>query len=301
MNAVILARSPEKHRKSLTSRQHRRTLLLVRLDSGSHIMAAPSSIASTCRTRGAHCHEIKQTFVNTAASNGRHARCYLRARRQGALSTLSQRIVGYPYGSVVPFVLDQQARPIILVSRLAEHTRNLQADARASLLVRDDGDDVQAGARLTLLGDAARIECDPALKDRFLRYQPRSRQLLDLGDFSFLRITPVTLRYIAGFGTIRWVSASEYAPPANELAHDEPRIVAQTNAGESDSLRICCSQSLRRGVIQALMLGVDCDGFDVVANGVNLRYDFPEPATDSESVRRAVAETLKIGRDTPTP
>ena len=236
--------------------------------------------------------------MNNAASTARHARCYLRARHHGVLSTLSQRIAGHPYGSVVPFVLDHEARPIILVSRLAEHTRNLEADARASLVVRDDGDEVLAGARLTLIGNAARIECDPALRARFLRYQPQARQLLGLGDFSYWRITPLTLRFIAGFGAIRWISAAEFAPPKHALAEVEADIIAHMNAGHADTLRACCRGVLGRDVSEAVMLGVDCDGFDVRADGVRLRFDFPEAAPDAESAQRAVVET---GRDARTP
>lgn len=236
--------------------------------------------------------------MNNAASNARHARCYLRARHHGVLSTLSQRIAGHPYGSVVPFVLDHEARPIILVSRLAEHTRNLEADARASLVVRDDGDEVQAGARLTLIGNAARIDCDPALRARFLRYEPQAHQLLGLGDFSYWRITPLTLRFIAGFGDIRWVSESEFAPPLHALAQVEAELVARVNAGLADTLRACCRGVLGQEVNEAVMLGVDCDGFDVRADGSRLRFDFPKTALDAESVQRAVVE---MGRDERTP
>ena len=198
-------------------------------------------------------------------------------------------------------MLDHEARPIILVSRLAEHTRNLEADARASLVVRDDGDEVQAGARLTFIGNAARIDCDPALRARFLRYQPQAQQLLGLGDFSYWRITPLTLRFIAGFGTIRWVSGSEFAPPSHALAQVEADIVAHMNAGLADTLRACCRGSLGREVNEAEMLGVDCDGFDVRADGVRLRFDFPETAPDAESVQRAVVEMFETGRDARTP
>ena len=236
--------------------------------------------------------------VNNAASHARHARCYLRARHHGVLSTLSQRIAGHPYGSVVPFVLDHEARPIILVSRLAEHTRNLEADARASLVVRDDGDEVQAGARLTLIGNAARIECDSALHARFLRYQPQAQQLLGLGDFSYWRITPLTLRFIAGFGAIRWVSEAEFAPPLNALGQVEADIVAHMNAGLAGTLRALCRGVPGGEVNEVVMLGVDCDGFDVRAGGVRLRFDFPETATDAESIQRAVVE---MGRNPRTP
>ena len=241
------------------------------------------------------------TSVNNTASNARHARCYLRARHHGVLSTLSRRVAGYPYGSVVPFVLDHQAQPMILVSRLAEHTRNMEADARTSLVVRDDGDEVQAGARLTLVGDAARIALDPVLRARFLRYQPQAQQLLDLGDFSFWHITPLTLRFIAGFGAVRWVSGSEFAPPLHALAQVEADIVAHMNAGLADTLRAPCRGVLGREVNETVMLGVDCDGFDVRADGVRLRFDFPETAPDAESVRRAVVAMVEMGRDARTP
>lgn len=234
--------------------------------------------------------------MNNAASNARHARCYLRARHHGVLSTLSRHVAGYPYGSVVPFVLDHEAQPIILVSRLAEHTRNLEADARTSLVVRADGDEVQAGARLTLLGNAAPIDGDRALLARFLRYQPQAQQLLDLGDFSFWRITPLTLRFIAGFGAIRWISAAEFAPPAHGLAEVEADIVAHMNADHPDALRACCRKSLGREVRETRMLGVDCDGFDARADGVHLRLDFTEMAPDAESVRRALVQMTREAR-----
>jgi putative heme iron utilization protein len=244
---------------------------------------------------------MNRSTVNADAFDARHARSYLRARHHGVLSTLSKRIDGYPYGSVIPFVLDHEARPIILVSRLAEHTRNLEADPRASLVVRDDVDDVQAGARLTLIGNAARIDCDPPLRSRFLRYEPRARQLLDLGDFSYWRITPVTLRFIAGFGTIRWVSAADFSPRETALAHAEEALVAQMNAGYADLLRACCSRSLGREIDAAVMLGADCDGFDVRAGAVHLRFDFEQPTPDAGSAQQAILERLEAARDARTP
>ena len=86
------------------------------------------------------------------------ARRYLRAHRYGILSTLSQKLGGYPFGSLAPYVLDHAARPVILVSRLAEHTRNIDADPRVSLLVYESSGDPQAAARITLSGDAMTLE-----------------------------------------------------------------------------------------------------------------------------------------------
>lgn len=239
--------------------------------------------------------------MNDAATNARRVRCLLRACDQGVLSTLSRRFAGYPYGSVVPFVLDHDARPTVLVSRLAEHTLNLEADSKTSLVVRRDGDDPQAGARLTLLGNAVRFECSPPMRARFLRFQPQSQQLMDLGDFSYWHIAPLALRFIAGFGAVRWMPASEFGPPSDALAQVESDIVAQVNAGSPDALRTCCLQALGRAIDEAVVLGVDCDGFDVRADAVRLRFDFPEAAPDADSVRRAIADILEAGRSAPAP
>ena len=142
-------------------------------------------------------------------SPGEQARRYLRARRHGVLSTLSRRFPGYPYGSVAPFVLDAAARPVILISRLAEHTRNIEADPHVSLLVQDAGDDVQAGARITLIGEATHAVDDAdASRARYLSYFPDAGRLLALGDFAFYRIEPCQLRAIGGFGDIHWVAAA---------------------------------------------------------------------------------------------
>ena len=222
------------------------------------------------------------------ASNHRTPRCFLRARDHGVLSTISRRVPGYPYGSVIPFTLDHEAQPVILVSRLAEHTRNMETDSHVSLVVRDDNDEVQSGARLTLLGDTARIDCDPFLRARFLRFQPQAQQLLGLGDFSFWRVAPVMLRFIAGFGAIRWISAADFAPPAHALAEVESDIVAHMNRDHIEALRACCRGLRGLEVNDVVMLGVDCDGFDVRADGLRLRFDFPETASDAESVQRAL-------------
>ncbi len=208
------------------------------------------------------------------------------------LSTLSCRIRGYPFGSVVPFVLDQEARPVILISRLAEHAKNLEADRRASLLARGDDGDVQAGARLTLVGDATRID-DSCLRSRFLRYQPKARELLALGDFSFWRIEPVALRFIAGFGVIRWVPVEDFAPHAGALVTGESRILEEMSAGHADALRACCAHALGRPVGDAILLGVDCDGCDLSAAGVRLRLDFRQTALDPDAVRREILELAR--------
>lgn len=136
------------------------------------------------------------------------ARHFLLTHRAGVLSTLSARLGGHPFGSIVPYVAGDDARPIILISALAEHTRNLVADPRASLIAHDYEEDVQAGTRLTLVGEAQRID-DDAARTRYLQAFPNAEQLLALGDFSFWMIVPRTALFIRGFGRIDWIDGAD--------------------------------------------------------------------------------------------
>lgn len=220
-------------------------------------------------------------------SAGREARRYLRRRLHGVLSTLSRKFAGYPFGSVVPYVLDHAARPVILISRLAEHTKNIDADPRVSLLVSDPGDDVQAGARLTLIGDAVRDGGGIGLA-RYLNYSPGSERLIALGDFAFYAITPRALRFIGGFGDIHWISAESYTPPPNALAAEEDGIITHMNAEHAHNLRDYCRFYHQRNANTAIMIGIDCDGFDVRADGAILRFEFDDAVTDALRARKAL-------------
>lgn len=135
----------------------------------------------------------------------------LHGQHYATLATHAEQLPGYPYATVLPYVLDEQQRPLLLISALAEHTRNLLADGRCSLSVLEAAArDVQAAARLTLLADAVRIEPDALLRQRFLRYQPAAAQLLQL-DFMFFRLQPIRLRYIGGVGRMGWLEAAALA------------------------------------------------------------------------------------------
>jgi len=227
---------------------------------------------------------------------GEEARRYLRAHRSGVLSTLSARLGGYPFGSIVPFALDRDCRPVILVSALAEHTKNLAADPRASLIVHDYADDVQSGARLTLAGDAARLDDDAGAQARYLRQFPAAQDLLALGDFSFWVIAPKRLLFIRGFGRIDWIDAADCAPPDNSLAEAEDEIVAHMNADHTVALADYCRHY--RGVtpVAVEMTGIDCDGFDLRADGRLLRFEFKDAVTNAGKARGALVAMAREAR-----
>lgn len=228
-------------------------------------------------------------------SEGAEARRYLRRHHAGVLATLSKRLGGYPFGSVVPFVVDHAAQPVVLVSRLAEHTKNMVADPRASLLVHDAAQDVQTAARLTLVGDAEQVAEPESIARRYLRYFPDAQKLLDLGDFSFWRLRAVFVRHIAGFGAIRSITPQSFAPPENRLAEAEDEIVAHMNADHAGTLRTYCRHAHGIEPGEVTLAGIDCDGLDVRADGSLLRIEFDVPVTNAGKAREALV-ALARGR-----
>lgn len=206
---------------------------------------------------------------------------------------MSQRLPGYPHVSLVPFVLDHAASPLFLVSRLAEHTRNMAADERTSLAAHAAGDDVQAAERLTLLGTCRRASVANAA--RYLRYFPDARALLEL-DFDFYRLEPTAIRYIAGFGAVHWIAVEDFRAPSDALAAIEDEVLAHMNADHPSALVDYCRNAYGRSPAHAAMIGVDCDGFDLRADGAWLRFDFPEPVHDAQSLRAALVSLARASR-----
>jgi heme iron utilization protein len=140
------------------------------------------------------------------------ARAMLEAESVGVLSTLSVHRAGYPYGSVTPYALSARGTPLLLLSGLAAHTKNLIGDPRASLFVADRAaaEDPQAGARLTLLGRAVRVPDDDVAdaRARYLVRWPRAAGYFQLGDFALWDLAIEEMRLISGFGAMRWIKVS---------------------------------------------------------------------------------------------
>src|ERR1700751_2679339 len=142
------------------------------------------------------------------------ARTLLYLSRIGSLSTMSRKQSGFPFGSVMPYGLDDHGRPIFLISTMAMHTQNLQADPRASLLVTqaDASGDPLGASRVTLIGNTLTIPKPevPEARRLYLARYANSQYWVDFDDFSFYRMDVVDVYYVGGFGVMGWASAAEY-------------------------------------------------------------------------------------------
>ncbi|MEI2615688.1 MAG: DUF2470 domain-containing protein [Methylotenera sp.] len=228
---------------------------------------------------------------------------FLRSTRSGVLSTFSAKYAGYPFGSVAPFVLDHSGQPVILISTIAEHTHNIVANPKVSLLVFAGDDDLQANARLTLIGEAKLIDKqDVDLRARYLRYLPQAASYFDMHDFNFYRIEIAHIRYIAGFGRMGWIDGTELThtqPLASSvLATQEASIIEHMNTDHVHSLVAYCKHFHQIEATHAQMLGIDRDGFDVKVTDAQhntqvLRFHFNQPIEDAQSARVALVAMSK--------
>src|ERR1700736_5017151 len=160
-------------------------------------------------------------------SYAERARTLMYLSRIGSLSTLSRKQPGFPFGSVMPYGLDEHGRPIFLISTMAMHTQNMLADPRASLLVtqRDTDGEPLGASRVTLVGNVLPVPNTELAEARklYLERHANSQYWVDFQDFSFYRMNVVDVYYVGGFGVMGWVSDSEYD-------HSQPDPVADSMA-----------------------------------------------------------------------
>lgn len=223
----------------------------------------------------------------------------------GSLSTLSRKQPGFPFGSVMPYGLDEHGRPIFLISTMAMHTQNLQADPRASLLVTQDdaGGDPLGASRVTLVGNVLPISQSEAVGARklYLARYANSRYWVDFEDFSFYRMDVVDVYYVGGFGVMGWVSASEYehAQP-DPLADSMAEIIQHMNADHKDALVLLAREFAHIESQEATMTTVDRLGFQVrlkMQDGIRgARIAFLREVSNPAETRKVLVEMVQQAR-----
>ena len=186
--------------------------------------------------------------------------------RVGSLSTLSRKQQGFPFGSVMPYALDGHANPVFLISTMAMHTQNVQADPRSSLLVSqmDATGDPLGSSRVTLLGNILPIP-EPEVaeaRELYLARYANSKHWVDFDDFAFYRLSVVDLYYVGGFGVMGWVSASEYySAQPDPLADTASDIIEHMNTDHADSLVLLARSFAGIESQEVAMTSIDRLGF----------------------------------------
>jgi putative heme iron utilization protein len=245
-------------------------------------------------------------------SHAERARTLVASQSRGALSTIAVEPAGTPFGSVVTYGLDPAGAPVFFVSTLAEHTRNIDADPRASLLVTEDtpfGGDPLASGRVTLLGRVAEV-ADPdqraAARASYLVANPTAFYV-DYGDFRCMRLDVTDVRYVGGFGRMSWVDGPSYGVARPDpLVADGRAIIGHMNVDHAGALVTLCHHFAGRSdVVEASMTAVDRYGFEVVAGlggdrRAALRIGFPREQDTADGVRAELIAMLGTARSSTT-
>jgi putative heme iron utilization protein len=223
------------------------------------------------------------------------ARSLLRRCRQGALATLT-RGSGDPYCSLVNVASHCDGSPILLISRLALHTRNILADPRVSLMLdeRAEGDPLE-GARIMLAGRAEQADeaGEGDLRRRYLNAHPSAEAFVNFKDFSFFKIRPEGAHLVAGFGRIVDLTPKQFLTDisdAEALLQAEQGAIDHMNADHRDAMNLYATKLLGAKAGDWRCTGCDPDGMDMQAGAQTLRLDFPERVTGPGQLRKMLVK-----------
>jgi putative heme iron utilization protein len=205
----------------------------------------------------------------------------------------------------MPYALDERGRPIFLISAMAMHTQNLQADARASLLVTqpDASGDPLGASRVTLVGNVSTVpEAEIAdARTLYLERYANSKYWVDFDDFSFYRMDVLDVYYVGGFGVMGWVPAPDYnVAQADPLADAAAGIIEHMNADHKDALVLLARVLAGIECQEAAMTAVDRLGFHVrlkTPEGMKgARIAFLREVRDALETRKVLVEMVQQAR-----
>jgi putative heme iron utilization protein len=206
---------------------------------------------------------------------------------------------GAPYASLVLIAADLDASPLLLLSDLAQHSRNVAFDPRVSLLF--DGTagyrNPLTGPRLTVIGQT-RAVADPRLLARFTQHHPNSALYSGFADFRLYRVAVERGHLVAGFGKIQWIESRDllFIADAAALAAAEPEILRHMNEHHVDAITDYARGLLGRAGADWRMTGIDPEGADLQRDGETARLDFAAPVLTPEAARAALVELAQNAR-----
>lgn len=231
---------------------------------------------------------------------GKLAKSLLRRSRQGALATLMMGS-GDPYCSLVNLASHPDGSPILLISRLAVHTKNILTDSRVSLMLdeRAAGDPLE-GARIMLSGRAEQANAErDLLQRRYLSAHPSAEAFVSFKDFSFFRIRPVATHLVAGFGRIVDLAPEQFLTDlagADDLLAAEAGAVEHMNADHRDAMGLYATKLLGAPEGEWRCTGCDPEGLDMQNGQTALRLDFPERVSNGTALRKMLVRLVGEAR-----
>jgi heme iron utilization protein len=228
------------------------------------------------------------------------ARGLVRRALKASLATIASGS-GYPYASLITVATDPSGAPIFLISGLAQHTKNLAQDPRASILFDGTGalGDPLQGARVTLFGKAEKVE-DEAVRRRFLARHPESAFYADFPDFAFWRLEVEGAHYIGGFGRIVDLAPEELlvdTKGAGDLLAAEPGIIEHMNADHADAVRLYATRLAGGAEGLWRMSGIDPEGCDLICEGDARRIRFAAPIASPSEARAELVRLVNAARE----
>ena len=238
-------------------------------------------------------------------SYAERARTLLHLGETATLATVSRRHPGHPFASVMPYAVDAQGRPLVLISTMAMHTHNLLADPRASLLVMQPGwsGDPLAAGRVTIMGRAVQLPAADvaAARAAYLARHERASFWVDFEDFGFWRLDPMDVYFVGGFAAMDWVTAEAYVAAAPDpLADVAAGILEHMNADHADALVAYARAFAGEPADEATMTAVDRLGFRLrLRSGGRLhgvRIAFPREIRTAGDARAVLIEMVREAR-----
>jgi putative heme iron utilization protein len=226
------------------------------------------------------------------------AKKLMREARSAALATLMADS-GDPYCSLVNVASTSDGSPLLLISRLALHTKNILADARVSLMLdeRKEGDPLQ-GARVMLMGRAA-VTTDPEARRRYLARQPEAEMFAGFGDFAFYKITLAHAHLVAGFGRIVDLEPKDLLTDladADSMVAAEAEVVEHMNRDHGDAVRLYATRLLGAQEADWQVVGCDPDGLELQNGRVALRLPFPQRVRCPGVLRQVLKQMAEEAR-----
>ena len=206
----------------------------------------------------------------------------------------------WPYASLVLVACAFDASPILLISQLAEHTKNIVKDDRVALLYDGTGGpDRLSGDRVSVLG-RARPTDDPDARARYLARHPSAAGYAGFADFGFFRIEVTRAHLVAGFGRIDWIGGRDLmfaADASAPLAGAEAELVLDMNENHPEKVRFL-AENLGLDGDGWRMTGCDPEGCDLRHEGDVARFVFPIPVFTPDEARAAIAQVHGQGQRT---